>query len=203
MSSRTEPPFRADHVGSLLRPPALLDARAQRAAGAISESALRAVEDSAIRDVIAMQQDVGLQSATDGEFRRAAWHMDFIYQLDGVTQADERLHVQFFNDGGTLDFAPERCTAGVLLHGGAVMALADSCGGVCAFLNLPEGAIGTATIESKSNFLRGVREGTITASTRPLHRGRTLAVLETEITRADGALVAKVTQTQAFHYPRA
>jgi 1,4-dihydroxy-2-naphthoyl-CoA hydrolase len=104
---------------------------------------------------------------------------------------------------GTLDFAPERCTAGSLLHGGAVMALADSCGGVCAFLNLPEGAIGTATIESKSNFLRGVREGTITASTRPLHRGRTLAVLETEITRSDGALIAKVTQTQAFHYPRA
>lgn len=104
---------------------------------------------------------------------------------------------------GTLDFAAERCTAGSLLHGGAVMALADSCGGVCAFLNLPEGAVGTATIESKSNFLRGVREGTITASTRPLHRGRTLAVLETEITRADGALVAKVTQTQAFHYPRA
>jgi uncharacterized protein (TIGR00369 family) len=104
---------------------------------------------------------------------------------------------------GTLDFAPERCTAGSLLHGGAVMALADSCGGVCAFLNLPEGAIGTATIESKSNFLRGVREGTITASTRPLHRGRTMAVLETEITRSDGALIAKVTQTQAFHYPRA
>ena len=104
---------------------------------------------------------------------------------------------------GTLDFAPERCTAGSLLHGGAVMALADSCGGVCAFLNLPEGAIGTATIESKSNFLRGVREGTITASTRPLHRGRTLAVLETEITRSDGALIAKVTQTQAFHYPHA
>jgi len=104
---------------------------------------------------------------------------------------------------GTLDFSPERCTAGSLLHGGAVMALADSCGGVCAFLNLPEGAIGTATIESKSNFLRGVREGTITASTRPLHRGRTLAVLETEITRSDGALIAKVTQTQAFHYPRA
>ena len=103
---------------------------------------------------------------------------------------------------GTLEFAPERCTAGALLHGGAVMALADSCGGVCAFLNLPEGAIGTATIESKTNFLRGVREGTITASTRPLHRGRTLSVLETEITRSDGALVAKVTQTQAFHYPR-
>jgi uncharacterized protein (TIGR00369 family) len=104
---------------------------------------------------------------------------------------------------GTLAFAPERCTAGELLHGGALMALADSCGGVCAFLNLPDGAVGTATIESKTNFLRGVRDGAITASTRPLHRGRTMIVLETEIERADGALVAKVTQTQAFHYPRA
>ena len=84
---------------------------------------------------------------------------------------------------------------------GALMALADTCGGVCAFLNLPEGASGTATIESKTNFLRGVREGAITASTRPLHAGRTLIVVETEVAREDGALAAKVTQTQAFHYP--
>jgi uncharacterized protein (TIGR00369 family) len=104
---------------------------------------------------------------------------------------------------GTLQFAPERCTAGGLLHGGALMALADGCGGVCAFLNLPQGAIGTATIESKTNFLRGVREGAVTARTRPLHAGRTTIVIETEIARADGALAAKVTQTQAFHYPRA
>ncbi len=103
---------------------------------------------------------------------------------------------------GRLQWAPERCTAGGLMHGGALMALADTCGGACAFLNLPEGALGTATIESKTNFLRGVREGVITASTRPLHAGRTLIVLETEIARDDGALAAKVTQTQAFHYPR-
>jgi uncharacterized protein (TIGR00369 family) len=103
---------------------------------------------------------------------------------------------------GRLEFAAERCTAGGLLHGGALMSLADSCGGVCAFLNLPDGAVGTATIESKTNFLRGVREGEITASTRPLHRGRTLIVLETEVVRSDGAMAAKVTQTQAFHYPR-
>ena len=82
------------------------------------------------------------------------------------------------------------------------MALADACGGACAFFNLPEGSIGTATIESKTNFLRAVREGSVTASTRPLHSGRTMMVLETELTRDDGALVAKVTQTQAFHYPR-
>jgi 1,4-dihydroxy-2-naphthoyl-CoA hydrolase len=101
-----------------------------------------------------------------------------------------------------LEYAPELCTAGGLLHGGALMALADGCGGVCAFLNLPDGAIGTATIESKTNFLRGVREGAITASTRPLHAGRTTIVIETTIARADEALAAKVTQTQAFHYPR-
>jgi 1,4-dihydroxy-2-naphthoyl-CoA hydrolase len=102
----------------------------------------------------------------------------------------------------SLDFSAELCTAGELIHGGALMSLADTCGGVCAFLNLPDGAIGTATIESKTNFMRAVRGGSITASTRPLHTGRTLAVLETEISRADGALVAKVIQTQAFHYPR-
>jgi 5-methyltetrahydropteroyltriglutamate--homocysteine methyltransferase len=106
VTGRSEPPFRADHVGSLLRPARLMEARARRAAGDITADDLRAVEDSAIRDVVAMQRDVGLQSATDGEFRRSAWHMDFIYQLGGVTQADEQLHVQFFNAGGTLDFAP-------------------------------------------------------------------------------------------------
>jgi 1,4-dihydroxy-2-naphthoyl-CoA hydrolase len=104
---------------------------------------------------------------------------------------------------GRLPWAPERCTAGGLLHGGALMTLADSCGGVCAFLNLPEGALATATIESKTNFLRGVREGHVTASTRPLHAGRTMIVLETEIAGEKGELVAKIIQTQAFHYPRA
>ena len=103
---------------------------------------------------------------------------------------------------GRLEWAPERCTAGGLLHGGALMALADSCGGVCAFLNLPEGSTGTATIESNTNFLRAVRDGAVLASTRPLHKGRTLIVLESELARADGVLVGKVTQTQAFHYPR-
>jgi uncharacterized protein (TIGR00369 family) len=103
---------------------------------------------------------------------------------------------------GRLEWGEERCTAGGLMHGGALMALADTCGGACAFLNRPEGASGTATIESKTNFLRGVREGAVTASTRPLHIGRTMIVLETEVAREDGSLVAKVTQTQAIHYPR-
>src|SRR4051812_21337657 len=98
MSPRTKPPFRADHVGSLLRPPTLLQARADRAAGRITAEDLRSVEDDAVRDVVRMQHDVGLQSATDGEFRRTSWHMDFIYQLGGIRRADEKLTVRFFND---------------------------------------------------------------------------------------------------------
>jgi 1,4-dihydroxy-2-naphthoyl-CoA hydrolase len=103
---------------------------------------------------------------------------------------------------GRLDYAPERTTSAGLMHGGALMALADSCGGVCAFLNLPEGATGTATIESKTNFLRGVRDSGVTATARPLHAGRSFVVIETELTRDDGKLAAKVTQTQTFSYPR-
>ena len=103
---------------------------------------------------------------------------------------------------GSLEWSPERCTTGGLMHGGTLMALADTCGAVCAFLNLPEGAHGTATIESKTNFMRAVREGGVTATSRPLHSGRTMIVLETELARADGKLVAKVMQSQAFNYPR-
>lgn len=99
---------------------------------------------------------------------------------------------------GRLAWAPERTTTADVMHGGAIMALADTCGGVCAFLNLPPGAQGTATIESKTNFLRAVRGGSATATTRPLHKGRTLIVLETEVVREDGKLAAKVTQTQVF-----
>jgi 1,4-dihydroxy-2-naphthoyl-CoA hydrolase len=101
-----------------------------------------------------------------------------------------------------MDWAPERCTAAGLLHGGAVMALADSAGGACAFANLPEGAAGTSTIESKTNFLGGVREGTIRAVARPLHVGSTTIVVETEVRNADGRLVAKTTQTQMVLRPR-
>jgi methionine synthase II (cobalamin-independent) len=101
---RSTPPFRADHVGSLLRPRALLRAREDFAAGRGSAEELRAVEDEAIREVVRMQHDVGLQSATDGEFRRTSWHMDFIYQLGGVGAAEERLKVQFRNADGTLEF---------------------------------------------------------------------------------------------------
>jgi len=77
--TRTTPPFRADHVGSLLRPPELLRAREGFAEGRVSAGELREAEDAAIRDVVRMQEDVGLRAATDGEFRRASWHIDFIY----------------------------------------------------------------------------------------------------------------------------
>jgi 5-methyltetrahydropteroyltriglutamate--homocysteine methyltransferase len=103
---RTVPPFRADHVGSLLRPPKLLAAREQLAAGQISAEQLRSIEDDAIREVVQMQRDVGLQSATDGEFRRASWHMDFIYQLGGVEKAAGDITVQFRNAEGEIDFTP-------------------------------------------------------------------------------------------------
>jgi 5-methyltetrahydropteroyltriglutamate--homocysteine methyltransferase len=104
MVLRTSPPFRADHVGSLLRPPELLKARQDYAEGKIDAEALEAMEDRAIRQVVAMQEEVGLQSATDGEFRRSSWHMDFIYQLGGIAQADEKLQVQFKNVEGTVEF---------------------------------------------------------------------------------------------------
>jgi 5-methyltetrahydropteroyltriglutamate--homocysteine methyltransferase len=104
MTRRTTPPFRADQVGSLLRPRQLLDARAQHASGAISDEQLREIEDAAIRHVVHLQEEIGLQSATDGEFRRQSWHMDFIYQLQGVSRTDETIRVHFRNAQGDLDF---------------------------------------------------------------------------------------------------
>lgn len=97
---------------------------------------------------------------------------------------------------GRLAWSAERCTAGGVLHGGALMALADSLGALCAFLNLPAGA-GTATIESKTNFFRAVRDGKVIAVARPLHVGRTTIVVQTDIRDTAGRHVAQVTQTQA------
>ncbi|HET6439675.1 MAG TPA: 5-methyltetrahydropteroyltriglutamate--homocysteine S-methyltransferase [Anaeromyxobacter sp.] len=105
MSTRSRPPFRADHVGSLLRPASLLEARRGHSEGRITAEELRAAEDAAVRDAVRMQEQVGLQSATDGEFRRASWHMDFIYQLGGIRRADEKLKVEFRNEFGKIEFA--------------------------------------------------------------------------------------------------
>ena len=96
-----------------------------------------------------------------------------------------------------LRFQERLCTAGGILHGGALMSLADASGAYCAFLNLPEGSAGTATIESKTNFFRAVRDGHVEAASRPLHIGRTTIVVETDLHDAAGKHVARVTQTQA------
>ena len=95
-----------------------------------------------------------------------------------------------------LDWRPELCTAGGVMHGGALMALADSSSATCAFLNLPEGAAGTTTVESKINLLAPAREGVLSAHTKPLHVGRRFIVLETELRTSD-TLVGKTIQTQA------
>jgi 5-methyltetrahydropteroyltriglutamate--homocysteine methyltransferase len=113
MPSRDTPPFRADHVGSLLRPPDLTKARADFKAGRIDSDELRAVEDDAILNVMALQRDAGLQTVTDGEFRRTSWHMDFIYALGGIEQVDgESIHVQFRSDDGEYDYAPPAMRVG-------------------------------------------------------------------------------------------
>jgi len=99
------PPFRADHVGSLLRPPELLQARSDHAAGRLSAEELRHIEDAAIRDVVRMQEEIGLQGVTDGEFHRGSWHMDFLYQIGGVAKTDQKLRIQFRNEAGPVEAA--------------------------------------------------------------------------------------------------
>ena len=105
MSKRTRPPFRADHVGSFLRPPELLDARDRCKSGAITRTELREVEDRAIRDIVRMQEDIGLEGITDGEFRRTYFHIDFLEQLDGV-ETRGGLTAHFHSAKGEVDFAP-------------------------------------------------------------------------------------------------
>jgi 1,4-dihydroxy-2-naphthoyl-CoA hydrolase len=102
---------------------------------------------------------------------------------------------------GSLAWSPERCTSSGVMHGGAIMSLADTVGAVCAFLNLPERA-STATVESATNFFRGVRGGTLHAAARPLHVGRSFIVVRTELTDDDGRPVGQTTQTQAVLPPR-
>jgi uncharacterized protein (TIGR00369 family) len=114
----------------------------------------------------------------------------------------ERVHATREQVQASLAWTPARCTGGGVLHGGAIMALADSVGGYCAFLNLPPGAAGTTTIESKTNFLRAIRSGSVRATARPLHVGRTVIVVDTELHDDEGRLVARTTQTQAVLQPR-
>jgi 5-methyltetrahydropteroyltriglutamate--homocysteine methyltransferase len=104
-NARTQPPFRADHVGSFLRPPALIEARAKFKAGSISAAALRDEEDKAIRDIVRYQENLGLRGITDGEFRRTYFHIDFLTQLAGV-ETQSGIAVSFRSAAGNLDFAP-------------------------------------------------------------------------------------------------
>jgi 5-methyltetrahydropteroyltriglutamate--homocysteine methyltransferase len=103
---RRTPPFRADHVGSLLRPAALRQARAKRERGEIGPEELSAIEDREIEKAIRRQEEIGLQAVTDGEFRRSSWHMDFLYQVGGVRRVEENLTVRFHNEKGDIEFTP-------------------------------------------------------------------------------------------------
>lgn len=117
--------------------------------------------------------------------------MPFAVKLGIELDAAEPLEVR-----ARLSWSPDLCTAGDVMHGGALMGLADTLGAVCAFLNLPEGAQ-TTTVSSSTSFMRAVREGQVTGVTRPLHVGRTVIVVQTELRDDDERLVAQVTQTQA------
>ena len=141
------PPFRADHVGSLLRPPEVLQARAEHAAGRLSAAELRRVEDLAIRDAAAMQAALGLSGVTDGEMRRGSWHMDFLYRIGGVVHGDTRLHIAFRNAAGTVEFSPTaHRVAGKLRFGETIF------GDDFSYLKsvAPAGAVPKLTIPSPS-----------------------------------------------------
>jgi uncharacterized protein (TIGR00369 family) len=124
---------------------------------------------------------------------RAAMPFADLLGLEVVAASSEEVRAR-------LDWDESRCTAGGILHGGALMGLADSAGGLCAYLNLPAGA-STATLESKTNFFRPVTQGHVEATSRVLHQGRTTIVVETELRDGYGRLAAKVTQTQAVLGP--
>jgi 5-methyltetrahydropteroyltriglutamate--homocysteine methyltransferase len=104
LTARATPPFRAEHVGSLLRPPELLAARAALAAGHLDPAAFRSIEDDAVHAAVAMQERIGLRSITDGEYPRRAWQMDFIFAIDGIERAEEEFAVEFHNAEGALEF---------------------------------------------------------------------------------------------------
>lgn len=101
-------PCRADQVGSLLRPPELLAARTAYEQGRLSAAELRQIEDTAVSEVVRLQEEIGLKSITDGEFRRGSWHMDFLYQIGGVVKEKDNLKIRFQNEGGSIEFTPTR-----------------------------------------------------------------------------------------------
>src|SRR5262245_41473524 len=106
MATQAGPPFRADHVGSLLRPPALRDARDKFERGALARAELTRIEDAAIRDVVKLQEEVGLEAATDGEFRRKEWHMDFLKRFANVRAVPSQIKLRFHTHEGETEVMP-------------------------------------------------------------------------------------------------
>ncbi len=105
MGENLKPPFRADHVGSLLRPPQLLQARQDAQQGRIAAADLRKIEDDSIRELVQQQESIGLRGITDGELRRTSWHMDFLYQVGGTAKVADGMKVEFRNDQGAIEFS--------------------------------------------------------------------------------------------------
>ena len=116
MQERMKPPFRADHVGSLIRPDALIAARTAAEKGEIPPAELTRIQHDAIRGVVRLQEDIGLEGVTDGEFRRGSWHMDFLYQVGGVSRAQDTLKIKFHNDKGDIEFNPSALRVSSPLH---------------------------------------------------------------------------------------
>ncbi len=152
-----QPPFRADHVGSLLRPPELTRAREEHKQGRIGDAELRRVEDLAIRDVVKMQEDIGLQGISDGEFRRSSWHMDFLYQIGGVRKVEQNIVVHFHSANGDVDFTPSG------------LRVADK-------LNLPRCIFGEHFDFLKSVVTRGTPKLTIPSPSMMHYRGGRAAI---------------------------
>lgn len=151
------PPFRADHVGSLLRPAYLSEAREQLATGTIDAAAFDAVADRAVKEIIQLQEDVGLIGITDGEARRDTWHMDYIYQIGGITKRDSDMKVRFHNEGGDIEWTP------------AKLAVVDR-------LNLPSTIFADAFTFLRDNVRRGVPKLTIPSPSMVHYRGGREAV---------------------------
>lgn len=147
MPGTDAPPFRADHVGSLLRPPELLRARAEHQAGRLSAAELRAAEDTAIADAARMQADLGLKGVTDGEFRRGSWHMDFLHRIGGVAPTGQALRIQFKNESG-----PVEAALGAFRIGGKLTLGATIFGEDFSYLKsvAPAGTVAKLTIPSPS-----------------------------------------------------
>ena len=138
----------------------------------------------------AVNDDVDEIDEQQTAFVREAMPYAALLGVEVVSATNDEVH-------GRLAWRADLCTVGGVLHGGALMSLADSTGAVCAQLNLPPGAAGTTTIESKTNFMRAVTKGRLHARSRPLHAGRTTVVITTELRDDEGKLVGVVTQTQA------